>query len=91
MAQRVKKITTNEVTSGAFYTRTVWKGRWMNYECSFCSYATLDAMKMADHLRLAHGREIADGRPQVADSRSQGDVDEATVENFEISNEEIVT
>lgn len=45
-------------TEKRLYRRTVWKGRYMNYECAMCAYATLDAMRMAEHLRAVHGRAI---------------------------------
>ena len=36
------------------FRRTAWKGH-TNYECTGCPYATLDAMNMAEHLRVVHG------------------------------------
>lgn len=39
------------------FRRTGWRGR-INYECARCAYATLDALRMAEHLRVVHGAEM---------------------------------
>lgn len=70
MASGVKKVTSGKwpVASG-HYRRSVWREAWMNYECSYCAYATLEPMVMAEHLRVVHGVGAApavdDGMPII--------------------------
>lgn len=55
MARGIKKgITNGEMAAGGHYRRSVWKEAWMNYECSYCAYATLEPVVMAEHLRVVH-------------------------------------
>ena len=61
MARRVKEEIRNdelgirEEGGRVLFRRSIWKGGLMNYECGLCAYATLQAMKMAGHLRAVHG------------------------------------
>lgn len=57
----MKKVTSDELRgtrdeggAGALFKRSMW-GETMNYECALCAYATLEAGRMQDHLRAAHG------------------------------------
>lgn len=52
MAHRKLEIKPTRPTP--LFTRSAWKGH-TNYECTGCPYATLDAMSMAEHLRVVHG------------------------------------
>lgn len=47
------------------FKRTVWHDQF-NYECNLCAYATLDALKMAGHLRMVHGVDTGVGVRAVA-------------------------
>lgn len=54
-------------TGGRVFRRGVWRGR-LNYECGMCAFATTDAMKMAGHLRTAHGlARSGSGSPAACD------------------------
>jgi len=39
----------------------------MNYECLLCAYATLEPLRMAEHLRAAHG-VVMDGTEPDGDA-----------------------
>ena len=59
MARGIKKTTDDrrQTTDGGpeHYRRTMWKRGELNYECVHCAFATLEPLKMADHLRVVHG------------------------------------
>lgn len=50
----------------ALFRRTSWRGE-MNYECLLCAYATLEPLRMAEHLRAAHG-VVMDGTEPDGDA-----------------------
>lgn len=79
MAQRVEKL----------YRRKIWKERWMNYECLLCPYATLNAVKMAGHLKAVHGREMAAGRPLTDAESRPGGADDAAIKPVKKSDDEV--
>lgn len=64
------RITKGETAAGGHFRRSVWKGAWMNYDCGYCAFATLEPMVMAEHLRVVHGVGAApavdDGMPIIS-------------------------
>lgn len=60
------------------FKRSVWKHGYLNYECQLCAYATLDALVMANHLRVVHGIQMggaataeSDGTPIILIEESE--------------------